>query len=176
MAQTAINLARRALTVLLALVAGVLACAIYVAAKSPGRARAEAALAETRGQAEEARNDAAQRIEALEQANAELGKQLELAKADLKRQAEKLAATEQATLKLRGDYDAALKQIAELSQKYADARIKADEAAVAAREAQRKARLAADAALAVKAPPAEIDIVRAGNKNRVQLAQECAGG
>ena len=77
---------------------------------------------------------------------------------------------EKEALRLKGDLDAALKQMAELTQKYADARIKKAEDAVAeARDAQRKARLDADAvkkdpaATVVKAPAAEWTL-RGGNK------------
>ena len=53
-----------------------------------------------------------------------------------------------------------------MSQKYADAEItKAEDLTAAARDAERRAQLAA--ATAVRAP-AEIDVVRAGNRNRGQ--------
>jgi hypothetical protein len=172
-AKTAIDPTMRILIVLLAVAAGILACAIYVAANSPGYIRAEAALAAARSQAEEAGNEAAERIEKLERENAALRKQLELATANLDRQSEKLAVAEQQALRLRSDLDAALKQLAELSQKYAAAQIKkAEDLTAEARDAQRKAKLDADAvkrdpAMAdVKAPAAGGDAVHAGNKKR----------
>lgn len=155
----------RTLILLLAVLAAVLSLAIYVAANSPGRSQAEALLAE-KGQAEEARKDAAERIESLEREDADLKKQLELAKASLNEQADKLAAAEKAAekeaLRLRGELDTALKQVAELSQKYADAR-----------DAEQKARLEADAArkqsvTVVKAPAAEVEVVHVGNNKHGQ--------
>ena len=111
MAQTAINPTMRSLIVILAVVAGILAFAIYVAANSPGRLRAEAALATAKSKGEEARKDASKRIETLERENADLEKQLELAMVNLDQGAEKLAAAEQEVLRLRGDLNAALKQV-----------------------------------------------------------------
>ncbi|MGO9115837.1 MAG: EF-hand domain-containing protein [Thermoguttaceae bacterium] len=163
MAKTAINPTLHTLIVLLAAVAGILACAIYVAANSPARSRAEAALAEANKQAEEARKDAAERIETLQQKNAELRKQLELAKANLDQRAEKLAAAEQNALRLRGDLDAAFKKMAELSQKCTEAL-----------DAERKAKLDVDAmkrapaVTVIQAPAAENEAIHAGNKNRSQ--------
>ncbi len=180
MARTAINPTLRTLIVLLAVVAGILMCAIFVvAANSPGRARIEASLAEAKNEAEEARKEATERIEELQQENADLRKQvadlrkqLEVAKADLDRRAGKVAAAEQDALRLRGELDAALKQTAELSQKYADARVKkAEDATAEALDAQRKAKLDADAlkkdrpVTVVKAPPAEVEVVQAGKKH-----------
>ena len=110
-AQTAVNPTMRTVIVLLACMVGILACAIYVAAKSPGRWRAETSLDEAKSQAEEVRKDAAQRIEALEHENADLRKQLDVAKADLDRGAGKLAAAEQEAVRLHGDLDAALQQM-----------------------------------------------------------------
>ena len=161
MNSTASNPAMRTLLVVLAGIAGILVCAIYVAANSPARSRAEAELAEANRQAEEARNHAAQHIEALDQENTDLRKQLELAKAEIDKRAEKLAATGQEVARLRGDLDAALKRLAELTQKYADAV-----------EAERKARLDADAvkqaAATIVQAPVEIDAARVGNQNRGQ--------
>ena len=155
------NPTMRTLLIVLAGIAGILVFAIYVAANSPSRFRAEADLAEAKSLAEEARNDAAQRIDALEQENADFRKRLELAKADLDQRAEKLAATEEEVTRFRGELDVALKKLAELTQKYADAV-----------EAERKARLDADAARRVARTvvqrPAEIDAARGGNQNRGQ--------
>ena len=73
MAKSAVNIPLRTLVVLLAILAGVLSCAIYVAASAPGRSRTEA-LAEAKLQADEeasnsarAAKDAADRIDALNQ-------------------------------------------------------------------------------------------------------------
>ena len=170
MEQTASNPTMRNLIVLLAVVAGILGSAIFVTAKSPSRLRAEAALAQAKSEAEDARKEFAQRIETLEGENADLRKQLEQATASLNVRAEKLAVAEQEVLRLRGELDAALKKMAEQTQIF-DARIKkAEEAAAAARDAERKARLEAAAAkqeaaeTILKGPAAGIDAVRAGNK------------
>jgi hypothetical protein len=112
---------RRLLTICLAGLVSMLACAIVVVASSRGLSRAEAAVAQAKSDAEEARKNAATRIDALEKDNAVLKKQIELAKADFVKQAEKLASAEKEALRTRGDLDAAVKQVAELSKKYADA-------------------------------------------------------
>src|SRR5208282_374619 len=106
----------RSLIIALALVAGVLFCAIFVAANSPGHSRSEAALADAKAQAEDACREAALRTED----NADLRKRLDAAKAELEARAEKVAAAEKETSRLRGDLDAALRQIAELNKKYAE--------------------------------------------------------
>ncbi len=161
----------RSLILLLAGVAGILLCAIYVAAKAPGRSRTAAALAEAQDHTEEAEKEAAQRAETLAQENADLHKQLAGAKESLAGQAEKLAAAEKEALRLRADLEAAKKTLAELNQKFSDVQIKikyAEDSAAAAREAERKAleALKSDtAAKAVKAP-AEVDVVPGGNNNR----------
>lgn len=164
MAQTPSYSTRRTLIVLLTVAAGVLAFAIGVAAYSPSRLRAAAALAEAKSQAEEDRKNAADRIERLEAENADLKKRLALATADVDRQAEKLAAAEKELVRLRADLEAALKKAVDLSQELADARIKADAAMAETREVQRKAKLAIDAAQkasAAKLAAAEKDNVRA---------------
>ena len=161
----------RNLIVLLAIVAGILACAIYVVASS----RTESALAEAKSQAEEARIDAAQRAETLERENADLEKQLEGAKANLDRLAEKLLAAGRDASRLRGDLDAALKQ-GELGRKDAEARIrKAEDLAADARDAEQRAALEIRAlkkdmaALAAKAPQknevAHVVAKKHGHKN-----------
>ncbi len=172
-AATAINPTMRSLIVLLIVVVGMLLCAIYVAASSTGRSRNEANLAAAQTQVEEARADAAaERIETLEREDADLKKQLDRAKANLDRQAEKLAAAEQEALRLRGDLDKALKEVAELNQKYVDAL-----------DAQRKAKLDADALKAealkkdaagpvVKAPAANVEGLHAGNNQRGQKKRQ----
>src|SRR5580698_10228418 len=105
---TASKPAMRTVLVVLAGVAGILACAIYTAAKSSARSRAEVdELAEAQRQIDETRKEAAQRIEALDQENFDLRKQLELVKADLEKRSAKLATTEQEVTRLRNDLDAA---------------------------------------------------------------------
>jgi peptidoglycan hydrolase CwlO-like protein len=161
MAKSAVNIPLRTLVVLLAILAGVLSCAIYVAASAPGRSRTEA-LAEAKLQADEeasnsarAAKDAADRIDALNQEIAELKKQLEAAKANIAQGAQKLAAAQQEALRLRSEYDAVLKQVDELRQKDADARIKkAEDARIAA---QKRAAI-------VKVP--EKEVVQADNTRR----------
>ncbi|MGA2253384.1 MAG: EF-hand domain-containing protein [Thermoguttaceae bacterium] len=165
-AETAINPTMRILTVLLAVVAGVLSCAIYVTANSTRRAQAEAALAESKSRAEEARQAADDRVESLERENADLRKQLELAKANLDQRAEKLVAAEQQALWIWRDLDAALKQLAELNQKYSDARIKKAETLAA--EAQPDAVKKDPTVTAAKAPAAEIKAADLGNAKRGQ--------
>ncbi|MEI8376499.1 MAG: EF-hand domain-containing protein [Planctomycetota bacterium] len=169
MANTAINPMLRTLTVSLVGLAGILAFAIYVAVNSPARYRAEAALAEVLSKAEEARKDAADRIETLEQENSDLKKRLEAALANLDRRDAKLAAAEQDVVRLRGELDVTLKQVAELSQKYAAARIKkAEDTPTEAHDAQRKTNLDADAVkkdtpvTVVKAPSNKIEVVHVG--------------
>ena len=175
---TATNLTTRILISLLVM-AGILECAICVAAHSLGRRQAEASLAQATSQAEEARKDAADRLETAERENADFRKQLadfrkqlEVAKADMERRAEKLAAAEKEALRLRGELDATLKHTAELNQKY-EARLKtAEDAAVDARDAERRARLEADSlrkdrdVTVVRAPAAQVDVVKAGNQKR----------
>jgi septal ring factor EnvC (AmiA/AmiB activator) len=154
----------RSLIILLAGLAGILLCAIYVAASSTGRSRAATALAEAQSQIEEAEKNAAERFESLERENADLRKQLDQAKTTL----EKLAAAEKEALQLRAELAAAKTELAELSRKYSDAQIKikyAEDSAAAAREAERKAldALKREPAVTVVKAPAEIDVVRGGN-------------
>jgi hypothetical protein len=156
MGATAINTPMRTLIVLLALVAGILFCAIYVVASGPGRSEAEAALADAKSRADEAGKDAAERIGPLEQENADLREQLEVAKANLERGAEKLAAVEREASHLRNEIDAASKQVVELSQEYG-ARIKKAEDSLAATVKQ-------NAATVVKPPAPENKLLQLGNQ------------
>jgi DNA repair exonuclease SbcCD ATPase subunit len=162
MARTALNLAMRISIVLLAVLAGTLACAIYVAAVSRERSKAEAALTEARSQADEARSVAAQHSAALEREDADLKKQLEAATAALAQRADELAAAKHETSRLRGDLDKALEQAAELNRKYADAQAK-----VEARDSEHKTNLDADA---VKQDPdaAVVKVPVADNQKRGQ--------
>ncbi len=150
--------AMRALIVVLAVAAGLLCCAIYLEANSTERSR-EAALAEAESQATQAGKDAAQRIEALERENADLGQQLKVAKGNLDLGAKKIAAVEQEALQLRSEIDAALKQVAELSQKYADARIKKAE------ESRAVAVRPDPVVTVVKPPAAKVEVVQPGKRH-----------
>ena len=159
--------------IILLIAAGILESAICVAAHSLGRRRGEAAVTQVQSQADADRKDAADHLATADRNNAELVKKLELAKANMDDQAKKLAATEK---ELRHDRDDAAKKIADLTQnqKYAEARIKRAEDAVAeAREAERKARLVADsvkrdAAAAAKAEAIKADVAQAAGAARGQ--------
>ena len=168
------NQVRRNLVVALSVVAAALICGILVAANCVARSKYEAKVAEAKDQAErlaqekDAREEAVARIKTLEDENADLRRQLKQASADLKQaladlkqaladlkqQADRLAVLEQDKLRLQADLDAALKQVAELTRKYAQAR-----------DAERKARLdvAKKAAVTVVTAP-ETKVVHVGNK------------
>jgi peptidoglycan hydrolase CwlO-like protein len=166
------NAPMRNLIILLVVLAGILSCAIFVAAKSTGRSRAEAALTEAKNQTEEAQKDAAQkdaaeRLESLEKDIADLKKQLEAKQAEIDERATKLAAAEKLAVNLRGQLDAALKNLAELSHNYAADLKKAEDSAAEARDAARRAELAAEDAkkeVVTAAKAADPPVIANGNK------------
>jgi hypothetical protein len=153
---------KRKLIALLAVVVAFLSCAIVVVANSRGHSRAEALAAEAKRladknatEAEQARKAADDRLEALNRENTDLKKLLDSAKADAAKQTDKLASLDKETVKLRADLEAALRQVASLTQKYTDAL-----------DAQRKAELAAAARKEAVVQPTVVDppVVRGGNK------------
>jgi predicted RNase H-like nuclease (RuvC/YqgF family) len=132
----------RSLIALLSVVAGMLLCAILVIASSGVRANraevkahpdgaqpqarpdeAQSALLQAKKAAEEAHKKAEARIQTLEHENADLKDRLQGATTDLSKQADRLAQAEQEMLRLRQELEAAKKQVAELSSKYAEALI-----------------------------------------------------
>src|SRR5205823_2209021 len=125
------------------------------------KSEAETGLTQGKSEAEEARQSAGARVEALERDNVELRKQLELAKTNLDAWNEKLSAAEKESLRLRAELDAARKEIAQLTQKYADVQSRLADKDDARQE------VAADNRTVI-APAVErvreIEVVRQGNK------------
>jgi DNA repair exonuclease SbcCD ATPase subunit len=160
------------ITTILLIVVSVLESALCVAAHSLGRRQADAVVAQVKDESDEARKRDAERLASAEAEQADLSKQLgnvnaklEDFKAKLDDRAEKLAAAEKEIVRLRADRDAAVKQMVDLTRKY-EARIKdAEDAAEKSREAERRARLAADSVKRDAVADAA-DAVRAANKKK----------
>ena len=112
--------------------AGLLLCAIYVTANSTQRSR-EKALADAESQAQATGNEAAHASRPWNEKTPISANNSNSPRPSWIRKPEKLAAAGQETLQLQSDIEAALKQVAELSRKYADARIKQAEEAKASR-------------------------------------------
>ena len=109
------------LITVLSVLAGVLICGIVVAAGSAARSRHDAQISEYENQAESLSKEGDARIKVLKDENADLTGQLKRATAEGQQQADRLAAANEALLKLRQDLAAALQRVAELKKELAAA-------------------------------------------------------
>jgi seryl-tRNA synthetase len=109
------------LITVLSVLAGVLICGIVVAAGSAARSRHDAQISEYENQAESLSKEGDARIKVLKDENADLTGHLKRATAEGQQQADRLAAANEALLKLRQDLAAALQRVAELKKELAAA-------------------------------------------------------